>query len=138
MRSFLAGAAMTLAVLVAGCAPNNIARSSCESTMLATGDPWSCTVTGDIVGQASSLSFDTESRNQVAHVNIAMRVTKGTLRVGYRDLAGDQQLLVTPSAPAELTMQTRMHREHRSFTLYFEPVDGVVEGLTGTVKYSTP
>lgn len=35
-------------------------------------------------------------------------------------------------------MQTRMHPERRSFTLYFEPVHGTVEGLTGTVKYSTP
>ena len=124
--------------LLIGCAPGNIARSSCESIMLATGDPWSCTVKGDIVGQASSISFDTESRNQVAHVNIALRVTKGTLRLGYYDLAGEQHLLVTPSAPAELTMRTRMHREDRSFTLYFEPINGTVEGLTGTVKYSTP
>jgi hypothetical protein len=135
MRSFLVGAAMTLLI---GCAPGNIARSSCESIMLATGDPWSCTVKGDIVGQASSISFDTESRNQVAHVNIALRVTKGTLRLGYYDLAGEQHLLVTPSAPAELTIRTRMHREDRSFTLYFEPINGTVEGLTGTVKYSTP
>jgi hypothetical protein len=45
---------------------------------------------------------------------------------------------VTPSAPANLAMQTRMHRERRSFTLFFEPVNGAVEGLTGTVKYSTP
>lgn len=124
--------------LLIGCAPGNIARSTCESIFLATGDPWSCTVKGDIVGQASSISFDTESRNQVAHVNIALRVTKGTLRLGYYDLDGEQHLLVTPSAPADLTMKTRMHRENRSFTLYFEPVDGTVEGLTGTVKYSTP
>jgi hypothetical protein len=124
--------------LVIGCAPGDIARSSCESIMLATGDPWSCTVTGDIVGQASSISFDTESRNQVAHVDIALKVTKGTLRLDYRDLAGPQHLLVTPSAPAVVSMRTRMHREDRSFTLYFEPVNGVVEGLTGTVKYSTP
>lgn len=120
------------------CAPGNIARSSCESILLATGDPWSCTVKGDIVGQASSIEFDTESRNQVAHVSIALRVTKGTLRIGYYDLAGEQHLLVTPSKPADLTMQTRMHRERRSFTVYFEPINGDVEGLTGTVKYSTP
>jgi hypothetical protein len=137
MRSVLVGLAMTMTLFI-GCAPNNIARSSCESIMLATGDPWSCTVTGDIVGQASSISFDTESRNQVAHVSIALRVTKGTLRVGYNDLAGHQSLVVTPSAPADVTMRTRMHREDRSFTLSFEPVDGAVEGLTGTVKYSTP
>lgn len=120
------------------CAPNNIARSSCESILLATGDAWSCTVKGDIVGQASSIEFNTESPNQVAHVNIALRVTKGTLRIGYQDLAGDRHLLVTPSEPADLTMQTRMHRERRSFALFFEPVGGSAEGLTGTVKYSTP
>ena len=125
-------------MLLVCCAPGNIARSTCESIFLSTRDEWSCTVKGDIVGQASSIEFDTESRNQVAHVSVALRVTKGTLRVDYRDLAGDQHLLVTPSQPAELTMQTRMHREHRSFTLYFEPVNGEVEGLTGTVKYSTP
>jgi hypothetical protein len=124
--------------LLVGCAPGNIARSTCESILLSTGDPWSCTVKGDIVGQASSIEFNTESRNQVAQVDIALRVTKGTLRVGYQDLAGEQKLLVTPSAPAELTMRTRLHRERRSFTLSFEPVDGAVEGLTGTVKYSTP
>jgi hypothetical protein len=125
-------------LLLSGCVPSDIARSSCQSTMLATGDPWSCTVKADIVGRPSSLEFDTESRNHVAQVNIALRVTKGTLRVGYRDLAGEQHLLVTPSEPANVAMQTRMHRERRSFTLYFEPVGGAVEGLTGTVKYSTP
>jgi hypothetical protein len=135
MRSFLVEVAMTLLI---GCAPSNIAQSSCESILLATGDPWSCTVKGDIVGQVSSIAFSTESRNQVAHVSIALRVTKGTLRLGYQNLAGDQHLLVTPSEPADLTIQTRMHRERRSFTLLFEPVNGAVEGLTGTVKYSTP
>ena len=128
---------MTL-LFVAGCAPNDIARASCESVFLAIGDPWTCTVKADIVGQASSISFDTESRNHVAQVKIALRVKKGTLRVDYRDLTGDQHLLVTPSRPADLSMQTRMHSEHRSFTLYFEPVNGKVEGLAGTVNYSTP
>jgi hypothetical protein len=135
MRSYLVGVAMMLLVC---CAPGNIARSSCESIFLSTRDEWSCTVKGDIVGQASSISFSSESRNHVAQVSIAMRVTKGTLRIGYQNLAGDQHLLVTPSKPADLAMQTRMHRESRSFTLYFEPVSGAVEGLTGTVKYSTP
>lgn len=125
-------------MLLVCCAPGNIARSTCESIFLSTRDEWACTVKGDVVGQASSIEFDTESRNQVAQVSIALRVTKGTLRVDYRDLAGDQHLLVTPSAAANLNMQTRMHRERRSFTLYFEPVGGEVEGLTGTVKYSTP
>jgi len=125
-------------VMLIGCAPSNIARSSCESILLATGDAWSCTVKGDVVGQPSSISFSTESRNQVAQVSITLRVTKGTLRVGYQNLAGEQHLLVTPSEPADLAMQTRMHRVHRSFILFFEPVDGAVEGLTGTVKYSTP
>lgn len=125
-------------MLLAGCAPDNIAMSSCESHPLTTADAWSCTVKGDVVGQASSIAFSTESRNQVAEVRIALRVTKGTLRVGYQDLSGEQHLLVTPSEPADLAMRTRMHRERRSFTLFFEPVNGAVEGLTGTVKYSTP
>ncbi len=124
--------------LLIGCAPSNIARASCQSSFLSTADAWSCTVTADIVGQASSIEFDTESRNQVAQVSIALQVTKGTLRVGYYDLAGEQHRLVTPSEPATLAMQTRMNRERRSFTLMFEPVNGAVEGLTGTVKYSTP
>ncbi len=114
MRSICLGVVLMLLV---GCAPNNIARSSCKSIFLTTADEWSCTVKGDVVGQASSLEFDTESRNQVAKVNIALRV---------------------PSEPASLDMQTRMHRERRSFTLFFEPLNGAVEGLTGTVKYSTP
>jgi hypothetical protein len=135
MHSILVGVAMLLLVC---CAPGNIARSSCESIFLSTRDEWSCTVKGDIVGQASSIAFSTESRNQIAQVSMAFRVTKGTLRIGYQDLAGSQHLLVTPSEPADLTMKTRMHREGRYFTLHFEPVDGAVEGLAGTVKYSTP
>lgn len=106
--------------------------------MLSTADAWSCTVTGDVVGRTSSLSFDTESRNQVAQVTISLRVAKGTLRVGYQDLTGPQQMTVTPSEPGNVAMQTRMHRETRSFTLMFEPVGGPVQGLSGTVKYSTP
>ena len=93
---------------------------------------------GDLVGQTSSIEYSTESRNQVAQVSIALRVTKGTLRVTYHDLSGEQHLTVTPSEPATLNMQTRMHRDRRSFTLFFEPVGGAVEGLAGTVKYSTP
>ena len=91
-----------------------------------------------MVGRSSSIEFDTESRNHVAQVNIALQVMKGRLRVTYNDLAGHQELLVTPSEPVTLDMKTRMHRERRSFTLFFEPVGGDVEGLTGTVKYSTP
>jgi hypothetical protein len=125
-------------LIVIACAPKNIARSSCQSHPLTTADEWSCTVTGGLVAQVSSIEFDTESRNQVARVIIALRVTKGTLRVSYHDLAGEQRLMVTPSEPADLTMQTRMHRDRRSFTLMFEPVGGAVEGLAGTVKYSTP
>ena len=135
MRSFCLGGVL---ILLVGCAPNNIARSSCKSIFLTTADEWSCTVTGAVVGQPSSLSFDTESRNQVAKVRFALQVTKGTLRVSYYNLSGEQHVLVTPSEPATVDMQTRMHREHRSFTLFFEPLNGVVEGLTGTVKYSTP
>lgn len=125
-------------MMLAGCAPKNIARSACESLPLSTADAWSCTVTADIVGQSSSIEFDTESRNHVAKVNIALQVAKGTLHVTYRDLAGEQRLVVTPAAPANLVMQTPMHPERRAFTLFFEPVGGAVEGLAGTVNYSTP
>jgi len=135
MRFLLSAAALLLLV---ACVPKNIARASCTNTVLATADPWSCTVTGDVVGQTSSLEFDTESRNQVAQVAMTFRVTKGTLRIGYYDLTGEQHVVVTPSEPANLSMQTRMHRERRSFTVMFEPVNGAVEGLAGTVKYSTP
>ena len=124
--------------LLAACAPSNIATSTCHSEMMATGDPWHCTVSGGRVEQASSIAFDTESRNQVAKVKVALTVTKGTLRVGYRDLDGDRQLTITPETPAVLEMQTRLHRERRSFTLFFEPLGGHVEGLRGTVDYLTP
>ena len=127
-----------IVIVLAGCAPKAIARGSCESIMLSTADAWSCTVKGDIVGRPSSIDFSTESRNQVAQVSLALQITKGRLRVSYQDLSGAQHVLVTPSEPANLTMQTRMHRERRSFTLFFEPVGGAVEGLAGTVKYSTP
>jgi hypothetical protein len=135
MRSFLAGA---VTILLVACAPGNIARSSCESVLGSAADAWSCTLTGASVAQASSIAFSTESRNQVAQVSIGLRVTKGTLRVGYQDLSGEQHIVVTPSEPADLAFQTRMHRERRSFTVFFEPVNGAVEGLTGTVRYSTP
>jgi ABC-type transporter Mla subunit MlaD len=129
---------LSLGVLVAGCAPDDIARSTCRSEMLATGDPWACTIEGERVGRVSSLEFDTESRNHVAQVKLALAVTKGTLRVGYRDLAGEKHLTITPESPAAMAMQTRLHRERRSFTLFFEPVGGDVEGLRGTVNYLTP
>ncbi|MCY1015566.1 hypothetical protein [Pyxidicoccus sp. MSG2] len=125
-------------MLLTACAPNDIARTSCQSVMMATHDPWECTLSGERIGRASSIEFDTESRNHVAQVKFTMKVTKGTLRVSYVDLDGNKQLTVTPASPASIEMQTRMHRERRSFTLYFEPLDGHVEGLTGTVDYSTP
>jgi hypothetical protein len=124
--------------LLSGCMPDGIARTSCTDEMLATADPWHCTVSGARIDQASSIEFDTESRNHVAKVKIALAVARGTLRVGYRDLEGDRRLTITPDAPALVETRTRLHRERRSFTLSFEPVGGVVEGLTGTVDYSTP
>src|SRR4051812_6165100 len=117
MRYLVAAAATAM---VTGCVPADIARSSCESIMLATATPYSCTVKADVVGRASSIEFDSESRNQVAKVSIILSVAKGTLRVGYNDLSGHQQLLVTPSEPANLDIQTRMHPDRRSFTLMFE------------------
>src|ERR1044071_7319725 len=111
-RPLLAAAAL---VLAAGCAPKDIATSTRESTMLAIGDPWSCTVKADLVGRSSSIAFSTESRNQVAQVKIELRVTKGTLRVGYYDMTGERQVLVTPSEPASVEMKTKMHPERRSF-----------------------
>ena len=106
--------------------------------MLSTAEPWACTLEGPRVAQESWIEFDTESRNNVAKVAIALAVTKGTLRVGYHDLDGAKQLLITPATPASFEMQTRMHRERRSFTLHFEPIGGDVVGLRGTVNYSTP
>ena len=76
-------------------------------------------------------------------MNIALQVTKGRLRVTYYDLSGEQQL-VTPSEPAKFAMKTRINKETgnnevtRSFRVMYEPVNGTVEGLTGSVKYSTP
>lgn len=135
MHAWLA-ATLTM-MMLAGCAPANRARSSCESHPLTTADEWTCTVTGPLVDTPVSITYDTESRNPVARVNVALQVTKGTLRLSYHDLSGEQHLLVTPSTPASLAMQTRMHKESRSFTLLYEPLDGAVEGLTGTVRYST-
>lgn len=136
----LGGAFLVCLVCVAGmgCAPSNIATGTCTDTFLSTIDEWTCKVKGDVVGQKSSISFTTESRNQVAVAIIALQVTKGTLQVKYYDLNGEQKVLITPSEPMSLTMRTRLRRDDRSFTLYFEPVNGDVNGLTGTVKYSTP
>ena len=122
----------------AACAPHDIARASCTNTLASVHDEWTCTVKADLVGRSSSIEFDTESRNQVAQVSIALRVTKGALRVRYSDLSGSQQVVVTPSEPLSFDMKTKMHPQRRSFTMYFEPVNGQAEGLAGTVKYSTP
>jgi hypothetical protein len=135
MRSFLALAVM---LLLSGCAPSDIARGSCESHPLTIGDEWSCTVKGAIVGQPSAVEFSTESRNHVAEVSMAFQVTEGTLRIRYSDLSGGKSVLVTPSEPADITMKTQMSPNDRSFMVHFEPINGPAEGLTGTVKYSTP
>ena len=73
MRSLILAA---MAMMLAGCAPADIAHSSCESIMMATGDPWSCTVKGDVVRNYNSIAFSTESRNQVARVSIPELVTE--------------------------------------------------------------
>lgn len=106
--------------------------------MLATGEPWSCVVAGARVGRPSSIHFTTESKNQVAQVKVALTVANGTLRLGYDDLDGGQRADVTPQAPLTRSFPTRLQRDRRSFTFSFEPVGGPVEGLAGTVKYSTP
>lgn len=139
MRSICPAVLMTM-LMLAGCVPADIATGRCRNVGQGVGEPMSCTVKGDVVGRMSSISFDTESRNQIAQVSIALQVTKGTLRVTYYDLnlTGEQHLLVTPSEPANLQMQTRMRKDDRSFSLRFEPVNGKVEGLTGTVNYKTP
>jgi hypothetical protein len=134
----------TILMALAGCAPTNIAHSSCQDHPLTTADLWTCTVKGPIVDTTNSVDYNTESRNQIAEVNIALQVTKGTLRVTYYDLSGVQHVLVTPSEPANFAMKTRINKEtrnnevKRSFRVMYEPVNGPVEGLTGTVKYSTP
>ena len=133
---FVLPAAMLL--LLAACAPTNIAHSSCTDHPLTTADEWTCTVKGPLVDTTNSVHYTTESRNQIARVKIALQVTKGTLRLTYYDLAGEQHVLVTPSEPAAFEMQTRLLKEDRSFTVMYEPVNGRVEGLTGTVNYSTP
>jgi hypothetical protein len=125
-------------VALADCAPKNIVTSTCTNAVLSVHDEWTCKLKGDVVGQASSVEFDTESRNQIAEVSIALSVTKGNVRVRYADLAGSQQVVVTPSEPFAVSMKTRMHPQRRSFTLQFEPVNGTAEGFAGTVKYSTP
>jgi len=137
MRFSLVPAAVA-ALMLAGCAPKNMVRSSCTDHPLTTADEWTCTVKGPLVDTTNSISFSTESRNLIAKVQITLQVTKGTIRLTYGDLAGKHQLLVTPSEPAALSIQTRLGREDRAFSLMYEPVNGTVEGLTGTVNYSTP
>jgi hypothetical protein len=120
------------------CVPDDIARATCESEMLAVGEPEHCVVSSKSVGRASAIHFDSESRNHVAQVKINLRVAKGTLRLGYSDLEGPHQASITPETPFSLSMQTRLQRETRSFTLDFAPQGGAVEGLSGTVDFSTP
>jgi hypothetical protein len=122
--------------LVAACAPSNIARASCTNTVLSTINEWTCTVSGAVVAQANTIEFDTESRNQLAQVSMELRVTKGSLRVRYADLKESHNVVVTPSEPASISMKTKLYQPDRSFSVLFEPVNGTVEGLSGTVKYS--
>jgi hypothetical protein len=122
---------------LAACAPKDIATARCTNTVLSVHDEWTCTVTGAVVGRFNAVEFDTESRNQIAQVSFTLQVAKGSVRVKYADLSGSQQIVVTPSEPANVNMKTKMS-DRRSFTLSFEPVNGKAEGLTGTVKYSTP
>jgi hypothetical protein len=128
---------IAMLTLIAACAPKEIATARCTNTVLSVHDEWTCTVTGAVVGQFNAVEFDTESRNQIAQVSFTLQVTKGSVRVKYADLSGSKQIVVTPSEPANVNMKTKMS-VRRSFTLSFEPVDGKAEGLTGTVKYSTP
>jgi len=135
MRACVAAAAL---IGLAGCAPHDIVvGSGCTNTVLSVHDEWNCTVKGDAVGQASWVPFSTESRNKVAEVSFTIQVTKGSVRVTYADLSGSKQVIVTPSEPATVNMKTQLS-DKRSFSLGFEPVNGKAEGLTGTVKYSTP
>jgi hypothetical protein len=127
-----------IGLMLAGCAPANIAHSACTDHPLTTADEWTCTVKGPLVDTTNSIDYKTDSRNQIAKVQIALQVTKGTLRVTYGDLAGSHQVLVTASEPLALSIQTRLRTDGRSFTVMYEPFNGPVEGLTGTVNYSTP
>jgi hypothetical protein len=129
---------MMMMMMAAGCAPTNIAQSPCTDHPLTTADEWTCTVKGPLVDTTNTIRYTTESRNQIARVQIAVQVTRGTLRLTYYDLAGEQHVLVTPSEPAAFTMQVRLRKDDRSFSVMYEPVNGAVEGLTGTVNYSTP
>ena len=134
-RVLVAAAAL---MAFAACAPHDIVvGSGCTNTVLSVHDEWNCTVKGDVVGQASWVPFSTESRNKVAEVSFTIQVTKGSVRVTYADLSGSKQVIVTPSEPATVNMKTQLS-DKRSFSLGFEPVNGTAEGLTGTVKYSTP
>lgn len=125
-------------LLLVGCAPKNIAKSSCQSEMLATGDPWTCTISGDRVEKVNAIHFSTESRNLMARVKVALWVKKGSLRVSYVDSNAPRELVLTPQTPVAVDFETRLHRERRSFTITFEPQGGAVEGLSGTVDYLTP
>ena len=125
-------------LLLAGCAPDNIAGSSCQDHPLTTADEHTCTLHGELVTNVNSMEFKTDSRNHIGHVAMAVQVTKGSLHIRYYDLTGAKDVVVTPSEPANIVMQTRMHRERRSFTVMFDPANSEVQGLTGTVKYSTP
>ena len=124
-------------IAAAACAPKDIATARCTNTVLSVHDEWTCTVTGPVVGQFNAVEFDTESRNKVAQVSFTLQVAKGSVRVRYADLSGSKEIIVTPSEPANVNMKTQMS-VRRSFSLSFEPVNGKAEGLTGTVKYSTP
>jgi hypothetical protein len=128
----------TMMVGLAGCAPANIAGGSCQDHPLTTADEWTCTVKGPLVETTNTITYKTDSRNQIAKVEIALQVTKGTLRITYADLEASHKVLVTPSEPFAISMQTRLRKDERSFSIMYEPVNGPVEGLTGSVKYSTP
>ncbi len=122
--------------------PANALTATCESTMLAVGDPFACTVAQGALTQYASVSLTTPSRNHHATVKARLQVARGAARVALHGRDGEvASAVLSPGQPAELTARLELTRPiggaPHFFLLVAEPLDGGAEQLTGTLDYDT-
>jgi hypothetical protein len=123
--------------MVTACAPPAGALATrCEDHPLSTAPSFSCEVTSQRMDSPQAVYLDTQSSNAKTVVSLRLQVVKGRARVS---LGADKAATWTLEAGVPLAVNadvvtTSTHR----FPLWVEPIDSVVEGLSGTIDYKTP
>ncbi len=122
----------------AGCKPPvGAAVTSCEVPLLKTGAARDCTVEVVRFEGPTSAWFSTDSKNRKAKVRLELQVAKGQVKATVRRFEGEPLAFTVGQAPQVLELETSMGNNQR-FELALEPLGAAVEGLTGTVNYSSP